>query len=435
MRHEQPTADGWSDSPEIERSVDTDGHEPLDLQGLLLDVSRLATSRRDLESLLNELVALLQRAVRFDRLAVVLHDPSRGVMRLHTLAAVDTAVPTVIELAPGDTPSGVAWQTQRAVVMPNVDRETRFPEIVEFLRSEGIRSFCAFPLTSPLRRLGALGFTSREEDAFSQVDAEFLQQLTNEVALAVDNTLHQQAAEQAEGKLRHERDRLEVLLEINNALVSNLDPPALFGEIATRLRRVVSHDFTALAIFNPERNGFEIRAIAFDGKGLIHEGSFVPMGDGSPSGIAFRTGKPIRFGRDDIEASSSGTCGLLVEEGVQSTCSLPMIARGRRVGTICVGRRGGEPFTDHDEEILAAAAGQIAFAVENALAFEEIAALKDKLVLEKIYLEDEIRTDYNFEEVVGESPLLEGPCWRRSKRPAQRRRRFSSVVRLGQGKS
>ena len=408
MMHEQPIAHGWSKPPEIERSDDTDRHQPLDLQGLLLDVSRLATSRRDLESLLNELVALLQRALRFDRLAVVLHDSSRGVMRLHTLAAVDTAVPTVIELAPGDTPSGVAWQTQRAVVMPNVDRETRFPEIVEFLRSEGIRSFCAFPLTSPLRRLGALGFTSREEDAFRQVDTEFLQQLTNEVALAVDNTLHQQAAEHAEEELRHERDRLEVLLEINNALVSNLDPPALFGEIATRLRRVVSHDFTALAIFNPERNGFEIRAIAFEGKGLIHEGSFIPMSDGSPSGIALRTGKPIRFGRDDIEASSSGTCGLLVEEGVKSTCSLPMIARGRRVGTICVGRRGGEPFTDHDEEILSAAAGQIAFAVENALAFEQIAALKDKLVLEKVYLEDEIRTDYNFEEVVGESQLLKG---------------------------
>jgi formate hydrogenlyase transcriptional activator len=372
---------------------------------LLLDVSRLAASRRDLESLLAELVVLLQRAVRFDRLAVVLHDPSREVMRLHTLAAVEPVVPTVIELSPVSTPSGVAWLTQQPVFVPSVDRETRFPAIITFLQSEGMRSFCAFPLTSPLRRLGALGFTSREEDAFRHVDTPFLQQLTNEVALAVDNTLHQQTAEKAEQQLRQERDRLQVLLEINNALVANLDPSALFGEITTRLRRVVAHDFTGLAIYDPARDGFELRGLVFDGKGPIQEGMFFPRNEDTPSGITFRTGKPMRFDCNEVGALS-GTSALLREQGLKSFCSLPMTVRGRRVGTIGVGRLGGEPFTDDDEAILAAAAGQIAVAVENALAFQQIAALKDKLTLEKVYLEDEIRTDYNFEEILGESPTL-----------------------------
>ena len=83
-----------------------------------------------------------------------------------------------------------------------------------------------------------------------------------------------------------------------------------------------------------------------------------------------------------------------------------MSARGRRVGAIVVGRLRGEPFSDDDVAILAAAAGQIAFAVENALAFQEIAALRDKLALEKVYLEDELRSQYDFEEIVGESPAL-----------------------------
>src|SRR4029077_12410338 len=104
--------------------------------------------------------------------------------RLPRLRTVEPVVPTVIELSPGDTPSGVAWQTQEPVVVPSVERETRFPEIMGFLRSAGMRSFCAFPLTSPLRRLGALGLTSSEEDAFREIDAEFLQQLTNEVPSA-----------------------------------------------------------------------------------------------------------------------------------------------------------------------------------------------------------------------------------------------------------
>ena len=83
-----------------------------------------------------------------------------------------------------------------------------------------------------------------------------------------------------------------------------------------------------------------------------------------------------------------------------------MSARGRRVGTIVVGRLRGEPFSDDDVAILAAAAGQVAFAVANALAFQEIAALRDKLALEKVYLEDELRSQYDFEEIVGESPAL-----------------------------
>jgi formate hydrogenlyase transcriptional activator len=402
---EQPISEAGSKPSEIGEDGELGRHESPNMQRLLLDVSRLAASRRDLESLLAELVVLLQRAVRFDRLAVVLHDPSREVMRLHTLAAVEPVVPTVVELSPASTPSGVAWLTQQPVFVPSVDRETRFPAIMTFLQSEGMHSFCAFPLTSPLRRLGALGFTSREEDAFRHVDTQFLQQLTNEVALAVDNTLHQQTAEQAQQQLRHERDRLQVLLEINNALVANLDPTALFGEITTRLRRVVAHDFTGLAIYDPERDGFELRGLVFDGKGPIQEGMFFPRSEDTPAGITFRTGKPMRFDCNEVGALS-GTSALLREQGLKSFCSLPMIVRGRRVGTIGVGRLGGEPFTDDDEAILAAAAGQIAFAVENALAFQQIAALKDKLALEKVYLEDEIRTNYNFEEIVGESPTL-----------------------------
>jgi formate hydrogenlyase transcriptional activator len=404
--NDEPTMHEQSQPLEIQGDTDIDEQERVDLRSLLLEVSRLATSHGDLQSLLAELVLLLQKAVRFDRLAVVLYDPSRRVMRLHTLAGVDPVVPTVIELSPGHTPSGVAWQTQLPIVISDLDGETRFPEIIEFLRSVGMRSFCVFPLTSPLRRLGALGFTSRERDAFREVDTDFLQQLTNEVALAVDNTLHKDSAELAERQLRHERDRLRVLLDINNALVSNLDPRALFGEVAASLRRVVPHDLTGVAVYDPNRDGFEVRALVFDGKGPVQDRMFIPMSDDSAAAQAFRTGKPVRLDCRDVASCDGKARALLHDQGLKSLCSLPMIARSRRVGTICVGRVGGEPFTDEDMEILAAAAGQIAFAVENALAFQEIAELKDKLVLEKVYLEDEIRTHYNFEEIVGESPIL-----------------------------
>src|SRR6185436_16256250 len=97
---------------------------------------------------------------------------------------------------------------------------------------------------------------------------------------------------------------------------------------------------------------------------------------------------------------------VLAEMGLQSACLLPMSARAQRIGAIVVGRLRAEPFSDADVDILAAATGQIAFAVENALAFQEIAALRDKLALEKVYLEEELRSQYDFEGIVGESPAL-----------------------------
>ena len=388
------------DSDEAQR------REPVDLQQLLLDVSRLAASRRDLDGLLAELVVVLQKAVRFDGLAAVLHDPVRHEMVLHSAGGV-TLPPKEVFVPPEADPSGVAWLTQEPIFVPEVDRETRFPEIVEIARSGGVRSFCVLPLTSPVRRLGALAFTSGEPDAFHDVDHGFLQRLTDEVALAVDNALNRESAQEAERRLKQEHDRLGMLLEINNALVSNLDPTVLFDDIAACLRRVVTHDLTSLLLYDSERNGFRVAAVVFDDTKIVREDEFFSLDDDRhPAGAAFRTGTPLRVGPEVIATLAAGSRPVLAEVGIESACLLPMTARGRRVGTIVVGRVRGEAFSDDDVAILAAAAGQVALAVANALAFQEIAALRDKLALEKVYLENELRSRYDFEEIVGESVAL-----------------------------
>src|SRR5438552_45175 len=378
---------------------------PADLNRMLLDVSRSTASHRDLPSLLRDLLGVLRGVARFDRLGRVLHDPVRDVMSLHTIAAVHPALTTVIDLPPAQAPSGVAWQTQRPVVVSSIDRETRFPRVTEILVAEGMRSFCVLPLTSPLRRLGALSFASGEEDAFGEADVEFLQQLTSQVALAVDNVLHHEAAQRAQQELARERDRLRLRLEVNNALVSNLEPRALFRAIATCLRRVVSHDYTSLTVYDARRNAFDMWAIEFAGKGFVKEHMSVPL-EGSPAGAAFTAGRPVRLERADLERLSADIARLLLAEGIQSMCCVPLTVHDRRLGTLNVGRFAGEPFTAEDADLLAAVANQVAFSVENALAFQEIAELKDRLAAEKVYLEDELRTDYNFEEIIGDSPAL-----------------------------
>jgi len=378
---------------------------PGNLHRMLLDVSHATASHRDLKSLLGDLAGLLRRVARFDRLAIVLHEPERDVMRLHTIVSLEPTFTTDLELPVPESPAGLVWQTQRPLVVPRIDRETRFAEVRRILRAEGMRSCCVLPLTTPLRRLGGLSFASQDEDAFSDSDVEVLQELTTQVALAVDNTLHHEAARQAQQQLACERDRLQLLLEVNNALVSNLEPRVLFSEIATCLRRVVAHDYTSLAVYDRERNAFDMWALEFAGKGLIKEHMFVPV-EGSPAGTAFTAGEPARFGRADLAALESDVGRALLAEGIQSMCSVPLTVHDRRLGTLSIGRLGGEPFTEGDAELLASVASQVAFSVENARAFQEIAQLKDKLAAEKVYLEDEIRTEYNFEDIIGESSGL-----------------------------
>src|SRR3989441_6521530 len=148
---------------------------PDNLQRMLLDVSHATASHRDLQSLLCDLAGLLRRVARFDRLAIVLHDPERDLMRLHTIVSLEPTFVTDLELPVPESPAGLVWQTQRPLVVPRIDRETRFAEGGRILRAEGMRSFCILPLTTPLRRLGGGPLPSQDEEDFSGAGGRGLQ--------------------------------------------------------------------------------------------------------------------------------------------------------------------------------------------------------------------------------------------------------------------
>jgi formate hydrogenlyase transcriptional activator len=83
-----------------------------------------------------------------------------------------------------------------------------------------------------------------------------------------------------------------------------------------------------------------------------------------------------------------------------------MTSHGQVLGTLSVGSLREAAFSEEDARVLTQVTNQIAIAVENALAYREIAELKDQLSEEKLYLQDEIRSEHNFEEIIGQSPAL-----------------------------
>lgn len=373
----------------------------------LLEVSESIAAHRDLQELFHELAQSLHHVVSFEHMRLLLHDPERNVMRLHVLETPQTGeLPTCCDLSVEESPGGWVWKTQQPLVISEVEKETRFPRVTEMMLELSVKSFCAVPLTTAQRRLGALGFGSLQATAYDDADLEFLQQVAKQVAVAVDNALNYQSVQCYQQALSRERDHLRLLLEVNNAVVSNLELRALFAAITASLRKVIQHDYTSLALYEARSNQLRLHALDFpEGKGLIHEGIQAPIDD-SPGGLAFTARQPVLVNAGDLKRFHSEFVKQLMAEGVRSVCCLPLITPSRILGTLNLASLCDGNFTQNDAELLSQVASQIAIALENALAYREIEELKNKLVKEKLYLEEEIRTEYHFEEIIGESTVL-----------------------------
>jgi len=374
----------------------------------LLEVSEAIAVHRDLPSLFHDLVERLHHVVNFEYMRLLLHDPERDVMRLHTLETPNQSCDALgcQELPVAESPGGWVWQHQQPLLVSDVEKETRFPRVTEVMRQQGVKSYCVVPLTTAQRRLGALGFGSLQEATYDGSDLEFLQQVAKQVAVAVDNALNSQSVQSHQQDLARERDRLRLLLEVNNAVVSRLDLRDVFAATAASLRRVIPHVLASLYLYDPENEVVSRHALdSPGGKGLLQEGFVGPI-DSTPAGPAIRTGKPALFDEDDLKRLQSDVGRLLLEEGVKSGCCVPLKSHNRLLGTLNIASLHSGAFSQDDVDLLSQVANQIAIAVENALAYRQIEELKDKLNKEKLYLEDEIRTEYNFEEIIGESAAL-----------------------------
>jgi formate hydrogenlyase transcriptional activator len=267
------------------------------------------------------------------------------------------------------------------------------------LAAHGLLSACTAPLTTPHRTMGTLEIASRRAHAYSEDDVRLLTTVADEIAVTLDNALiHEQ--------LRNEHDRMTLLLELTNSLVSNLELREVLKAVMRSARRVMRSDSAVVAL--PDADSQELRAYALDfpgGHDLLRENELID-GKGNVAAHVFRTGKPwVGRSADVLET------GLLpdpkwLELGFTVGCVLPLASRHRILGTLSLGRRGDTVYTDDEVSFLMQVANQIAIAVENALAYGEIRSLKDKLAAERVYLRDEVRTERDFDEIVGKSVVL-----------------------------
>lgn len=363
----------------------------------LLEMADLVVHHGSLPELFEELSGRLREVATFDFANFSLHDPKQNQMRLHIWAGAEMSLP--VEMAVSDTASGWVWENQQPMIFPDLHVETRFPMLFNQMREKGLRSYCVSPLTTAQRRLGALGLASLQPNAYGEKDVRLLRRVASLAALAIENSLTRQTLEE-------ERERLHALLEINQSLVSNLDLESLLPTISSRVSRVLAHDFAGVGIYDPEKPGMKGYVLAApDSHLLVANGEWISL-EQSISAKAFVSRKAVFWDERDLAQLGSRFADRLLRAGVRSLLSIPLLSPKGSIGVLNIGSKEKHAFSDRDHELLAHVAAQIAISIDNARAYTEIAQLKNRLAEEKLYLEDEIRTGMNFEEIVGESAPL-----------------------------
>jgi formate hydrogenlyase transcriptional activator len=361
-------------------------------------LSRSIAGRSDLRSLLSGVAESLGRIVRFDHVGLILHDPNGNAMQAHILNAPGNPVITELRLPVDKDPAGWVWLNQEPLVI-SVQSETRWPEYVGRAREFGISTTMLVPLTAGNHRLGAFGFSSVAPFDPSAAEMAFLERIASEFAVAVESFLARQESVR-------ERDRLQTLFDITNALVSKLSVDELVSAISAQLYRIIPHDFSVLMLRN--YNGtLDMVGLHFTGAPLFDKEQEHLSPEGMPAEEVFATGKPVVVRYTDMDRYPSPRFRRFVELGCKSACSVPLVTSNGTLGTLEIARTTADVWTEEDVDFLVQVAKQIAVAVENALAYRELNELKERLATEKLYLEDEIRLDNNNGNMIGQGAAFQ----------------------------
>ncbi len=301
-------------------------------------------------------------------------------------------------------------------VRDDVQRE--FPHD-DGLRQIGARAYVGVPLVNPhgdsLGHLAVihtepLADEARGLDVFrifaARAGAE-LERLRVAQALEAARDGLERTVQERTRELRRREEELRSLLGINRAIARHLDRPSLFSAVMDELRRIVPVDRLGVLVPVPETDEMEIYALnRADGEPRLTVGNRFPRAQ-TVGGWVLESGSPFVSGRrDEFAKRFPATAAGMAREDMQSVCALPMTTDGPGAGALFFFARQTDAFPPDRLPILQEIAKAAVIAVENCFAYEEIARLHDRLARENEYLQEEIRTEHNFEEIVGKSPAL-----------------------------
>jgi len=369
----------------------------------LLEVSGAIASQPNLKAVLQSLRRLLSSVVAFDSVSLSLLSDNGNSVRLIAFDRSPEAHQAEIgtEVQHLGTAVGRAIDEQKPIYVPDLQAElSRIPQLASQAKLRVPHSAYIFPISISGKKLGALTFATVQRGQFSPDDMELMISVSSHVAVALEGAVARDAAELYQRQLAHERDRLRLLLEINNQVVTQLGVNELFRSASSSIRKYFANDFTGFWLIDKHSNRIECAVLDFPGgKGFLAD---IPVREVTDQEVEkMRTRTPEIWSQQDIEKLQP-----LKDESIVALAVAPLGTANGPLGFLAMGSKRSNNFGQEDLDILSQISAQISLALDNALAYGRLSASRNRLEDERLYLESEIRAEYNFEDLVGKSAGL-----------------------------
>jgi len=369
----------------------------------LLEVSGAIASQPNLKAVLQSLRRLLSSVVAFDSVSLSLLSDNGNSVRLiafdRSPEAHQVEIGTEVQYL--GTAVGRAIDEQKPIYVPDLQAElSRIPQLASQAKLRIPHSAYIFPISISGKKLGTLTFATAQREQFSPDDMELMLSVSSHVAVALEGAVARDAAELYQRQLAHERDRLRLLLEINNQVVTQLGVNELFRSASSSIRKYFANDFTGFWLIDKHSNRLECAVLDFPGgKGFLAE---IPGREVTDQEVEkMRTRTPEIWSQQDIEKLQP-----LKDESIVALAVAPLGTANGPLGFLAMGSKRSNNFGQEDLDILSQISAQISLALDNALAYGRLSASRNRLEDERLYLESEIRAEYNFEDLVGKSAAL-----------------------------
>jgi formate hydrogenlyase transcriptional activator len=389
------------------RKSEEDLRHARDRARLLLEITNSVVTELDLRRLLNAVSRLLKDKIPHHFASIGLWEEQEQRLRRH--AFVHSSNHNLLaegRLVSIGSPADVTFRRGETTVFRWEDVLALGEPTVSVMAVEGLRSVCCVPLKTARGAYGVLNIGKQSDDPFNADEVQLLEEVARQLAIAFENALTFRQAESYRQESQVQRDRLQLLLDVNNQLLAQPESHAKRLSVLAMARPFVEHDYAALVIWDPEASELRVEAATYyDARGVLEPKVVLPL-KLTPSGLTFVEQRIRMFTGEEIDRFDQGLVPGLDHERIRSMCCVPLITQRGILGTLSVGRRGRDGFTTSEVSRLSDVAGQVAIAVANTLAYQEITALKDRLTEEKLYLEDEISYQHDFKQIVGASHAL-----------------------------
>ena len=361
----------------------------------------------DLHAILHSVSRLLSEIVGCNCVALVLLNEGGKSARLYMLELdLGASNSPMVRDVPTDAALSKLINARKPRFVSSLSNElAAAPDLLQFMRFEPSNGAHLFPVSSAQERPGILVFVTNGAESCRACNLELMTSATVLISKFLDTALAFAAAEAYKQTLGRERDRLKLLLEINNHTIAHLEMGALFRAASKSLHSFFDNAFTSFWLFEEKSSQLKLLTLEFPrGLGFLENTTTAVLQKDDVANMSARVA--AIFGPPDIDQLPRTVAKALRENGILSVLIVPLVGMKGLLGVISLGSKEKDAFNQNDLELLSQIANQISLALDNALAYRRITFSCRRLEEERNYLESEFQSQYNFEDIVGQSAAI-----------------------------